>query len=58
VIEINPFLQTTDGALFSWVHERSILEGKQEFVFRYTTRPQSGAKTMLPLSIRQIMEKD
>jgi hypothetical protein len=27
VIEINPFLPTTDGALFSWETERDILEG-------------------------------
>jgi hypothetical protein len=55
VIELNPFLQTTDGGLFSWVHERPILEGKHGFVFRYTTKEQRGAKAMLPFSIRQIM---
>ena len=27
VIELNPFLETTDGCLFSWNHERHILEG-------------------------------
>lgn len=27
VIELNPFLETTDGCLFSWRHERHILEG-------------------------------
>ena len=27
VIELNPFMETTDGCLFSWSHERHILEG-------------------------------
>ena len=27
VIELNPFMETTDGCLFSWKHERHILEG-------------------------------
>jgi hypothetical protein len=27
VIELNPFMETTDGCLFSWRHERHILEG-------------------------------
>ena len=28
-LELNPFLATTDGALFSWERERSILEGSE-----------------------------
>lgn len=32
LIEINPFEETTDGALFSWQKERSLLEGKDEVI--------------------------
>ncbi len=56
VIELNPFLETTDGALFSWQHEKSLLEGQNdEFVFRITERCKPGAKAMLPQSIRTLM---
>ena len=27
VIELNPFLETTDGCLFSWKHDRAVIEG-------------------------------
>lgn len=57
VIEVNPFLETTDGALFSWNHERTILEGSQEFVFRITEKPRPGAKTILPQSVRGLLEE-
>ena len=30
VIELNPFMETTDGCLFSWRHERHILEGSRK----------------------------
>ena len=30
VIELNPFMETTDGALFSWQHERHLLEGQSK----------------------------
>lgn len=56
VIEINPFMETTDGGLFSWQHERHLLEGKEGFQFRITERPKPGAKTMLPQSVRTIMQ--
>ncbi|KAL5006465.1 hypothetical protein ScPMuIL_015271 [Solemya velum] len=55
VIEINPFLETTDGALFSWQHEKHLLEGTEGFLFRYTERPRPGAKTMLPQSVRELL---
>lgn len=55
VIEINPFLVTTDAALFSWEHERHLLEGKEGFQFRITTRPKPGAKTMLPHSVKMLL---
>lgn len=52
VIEINPFLETTDGGLFSWEHEKYILQSDKEFCFRITERPKPGVKTMLPLNLR------
>ena len=55
VIEINPFLETTDGALFSWQHEKSILESRDGFCFRIVDRSKPGAKAMLPNSIRCLM---
>ncbi|KAK7109019.1 uncharacterized protein [Littorina saxatilis] len=57
VIEINPFLITTDAALFSWQHERHLLEGRQGqgLEFRVTMRPRPGAKTMLPHSIKMLL---
>lgn len=56
VIEVNPFLETTDGALFSWNHERAILEGSEGFVFRVTEKPRPGAKAVLPQSVRKLLE--
>ena len=56
VIEINPYLETTDGALFSWEHERHLLEGKLGFVFRIVERVKPGAKTMLPLGIKELLQ--
>ena len=55
VIELNPFMGTTDGALFSWQHERDLLEGKSssELTFRLTERVRTGSWAMLPMSIRQ-----
>ncbi|KAK3587927.1 hypothetical protein CHS0354_014445 [Potamilus streckersoni] len=55
MIEINPFLETTDGALFSWQHERHLLEGAEGFQFRITERPRPGAKTMLPQSVKALL---
>lgn len=57
VIEVNPFLETTDGALFSWNHERGILEGSEGFVFRVTEKPRPGAKAILPQSVRKLLEE-
>lgn len=56
VIELNPFLETTDGALFSWQHEKSILEDSKEIIFRITERCKPGAKSMLPQSIKDLMK--
>lgn len=52
VIEINPFLETTDAALFSWESEKNILQGDTEFCFRITKRTKSGAKSMLPFNLK------
>ncbi len=55
VIELNPFMETTDGALFSWQHERHLLEGqnKDKPIFRLTEKVRPGSWSMLPNSIRQ-----
>ncbi|CAF0719147.1 unnamed protein product [Adineta steineri] len=55
VIELNPFMETTDGALFSWQHERHILEDKSmdKPCFRITEKVRPGSWTMLPNSVRQ-----
>ncbi|CAF4387180.1 unnamed protein product, partial [Adineta steineri] len=55
VIELNPFMETTDGALFSWQHERHILESKSmdKPCFRITEKIRPGSWTMLPNSVRQ-----
>ncbi|KAL8624104.1 hypothetical protein ACOMHN_036107 [Nucella lapillus] len=56
VIEINPFMVTTDAALFSWEHERPLLQGEgQGLQFRIITQPKPGAKTMLPHSVKVLM---
>ena len=56
MIEINPFLVTTDAALFSWEHERQLLEGQGEALhFRVTLKPWPGAKAMLPHSIKMLI---
>jgi hypothetical protein len=57
VIELNPFLSTTDAALFSWEHERPILEGKaiNGFEFRITNQPKIGSKAMLPSHLRNLI---
>lgn len=57
VIEVNPYLETTDGALFSWQHEGPILRGESGFVFRITEKPRPGSKAILPLSIRKLLEE-
>ncbi|XP_046350121.2 cell division cycle protein 123-like [Haliotis rufescens] len=56
VIEINPFAETTDGGLFSWQHERHLLEGKEGFQFRIVERPKPGAKAMLPQSVKALLK--
>lgn len=55
VIELNPFLETTDGALFSWQKERDLLEGKKEFEFRLRDRVAKGAKSLLAIQWRELL---
>lgn len=49
-------MNTTDGALFSWEHEKFILEGNN-FIFRITERPKQGSKAMLPLALRSLIQE-
>jgi len=54
IIELNPFLPTTDGCLFSWEKERNILENGP-FEYRYRTSKASGAKAMLANAWRDVL---
>ncbi|XP_033730566.1 cell division cycle protein 123-like [Pecten maximus] len=56
VIELNPFLSSTDGAMFSWEHEKNLLTGNDGFHFRVVPRPKPGSLTMLPTSVRAILK--
>ncbi|CAF1108145.1 unnamed protein product [Adineta ricciae] len=63
VIELNPFMETTDGALFSWQHEKQLLQGessdnKTKTLFRITEKARPGSWSMLPNSIRQWIKND
>ena len=55
VIELNPFLSSTDGALFSWNTERNLLENGP-FEARFVEKPPAGAKALLANSWREILE--
>eukprot|EP01102_Stenamoeba_stenopodia_P008490 TRINITY_DN2443_c0_g1_i1.p1 TRINITY_DN2443_c0_g1~~TRINITY_DN2443_c0_g1_i1.p1 ORF type:complete len:348 (-),score=92.64 TRINITY_DN2443_c0_g1_i1:24-1067(-) len=57
VIELNPFIYTTDGCLFSWQHERHILENGP-FEFRVRKTVASGAKSMLSWDWRLVVEQE
>jgi len=56
VIELNPFLETTDGCCFDWNKERKLLEENDKVVFRVRERPLIGAKSMLYDRDRVIFE--
>ncbi|EJD54196.1 hypothetical protein AURDEDRAFT_179421 [Auricularia subglabra TFB-10046 SS5] len=60
VIEINPFLPTTDAGLFSWENERAVLEGKAEGVeypvVRICERRRHGALAMVPKAWKDVVE--
>ncbi len=46
IIELNPFLETTDGCMFSWQKERAVLENGP-FEFRVNERPVRGSRSMI-----------
>ena len=54
VIELNPFYETTDGCLFSWQRERSILENGP-FEFRVNTAPKLGALKLVSDDWKQVI---
>lgn len=57
VIELNPFLPTTDSCLFSWEKERAILENGP-FEFRYRSAKASGSKALLANAWRDIINSE
>ncbi|KAJ6571393.1 hypothetical protein B0H19DRAFT_1129894 [Mycena capillaripes] len=60
LIEINPFEETTDGALFSWTRERDVIEGKAELeypVARITEAKRTGALAMVPKGWKEVIAK-
>jgi hypothetical protein len=61
VVEINPFLPTTDGGLFSWESELLLLEGVQtgvEYpVIRVNERARAGALVMVPRGWKDVMSR-
>ncbi|KAI8821502.1 D123-domain-containing protein [Fimicolochytrium jonesii] len=56
VIELNPFLSTTDGALFSWERERDVLE-EGPFELRVVQKARTGASVLFPREWRSVMEE-
>ena len=57
VIELNPFVYTTDGALFSWMHERQLLENGP-FEFRHVEKQRSGALVSIADEWRNLVEHE
>jgi hypothetical protein len=57
VIELNPFLPTTDGALFSWERERSLLENGP-YEFRYRKAPAHGARALISIDWREVIDSE
>ncbi|KAJ7488122.1 hypothetical protein FB451DRAFT_732231 [Mycena latifolia] len=61
LIEVNPFEETTDGALFSWTRERPLIEGRAEGVaypvVRVTERARTGALAMVPRAWKDVMAR-
>lgn len=55
VIEINPFLETTDGALFSWQKEREILENGP-LTLRFREKKMQGGKALLANAWRDLID--
>lgn len=57
VIELNPFVYTTDGALFSWRYERKILE-EGPFEFRHVPKPLHGALVSIADEWKKMVEDE
>lgn len=57
VIELNPFVYTTDAGLFSWMHERKILENGP-FEFRHVDRPRTGALVSIADEWKKMVEDE
>ncbi|KAJ6517462.1 hypothetical protein C8R47DRAFT_253922 [Mycena vitilis] len=62
LIEINPFEETTDGALFSWNRERDLIEGRGDVdsevpVVRITEAKRTGALAMVPKGWKEVITK-
>mmetsp|Transcript_11467 Transcript_11467/g.12581 ORF Transcript_11467/g.12581 Transcript_11467/m.12581 type:complete len:342 (+) Transcript_11467:10-1035(+) len=57
VIELNPFEDTTDGAMFSWQKERDLLLGKKPFEFRLKEKKDAGIKAAIMSSWRKFIEE-
>lgn len=55
VIELNPFQESTDGALFSWARESKLLK-ERPFTFRFQDKPQN-AKVALSIEWRKLLER-
>ena len=60
-IEVNPFFETTDGALYSWTRDAAVLMGSSSDEttgrpdFRFRTQPAKGASSLMYGSWREIM---
>jgi gamma-glutamylcyclotransferase (GGCT)/AIG2-like uncharacterized protein YtfP len=57
VIELNPFLYSTDACLFSWKDERELLENGP-FEFRIRTKELIGSKALLGINWRDVVEME
>ncbi|KAJ7131564.1 hypothetical protein C8R43DRAFT_1024710 [Mycena crocata] len=61
LIEINPFEETTDGALFSWTRERDVIEGTDAGmaypVVRINEKKRTGALAMIPRGWKEVIAR-
>ncbi|KAF7308075.1 cell division cycle protein 123-like protein [Mycena kentingensis (nom. inval.)] len=65
LIELNPFEETTDSALFSWTRERAIIEGRctdtscsvEYPVVRVTETKRVAALSMIPRGWKDVMQR-
>lgn len=60
VIELNPFLPTTDGCLFSWDTERGLLDGSSGsgFQFRICEAPRRGASSLISKDWKALLQSE